>query len=245
MKQSNRATSLRSIGRYILVGVLTAAPLAITWIILDFLFTQLARIGGPLVRTVANAISPNHPVPASWLQNETFLSILAVLGVLGFLWGLGWATTRLVGQKLISIFEGLIGMIPFVDNIYQATKRFLTVAGSTPEGERRVVLIDFPSPEMKAIGLVTRILKDEGSGEELAAVYVPTSPNPTSGYIEIVPVTRLTFTDWSFDEAMSFVVTGGSNAPDTVTYFPTDRAKVDRDAGTSSRTTPTKSPSSE
>ena len=220
---------MKSAGRYILIGTLTAAPLAITWIILAFLFGQLARVGRPWVRGVARNLSPEHPTLADWLQNETFLSVIAALLVLGFLWLLGWGASRVIGQRMILIFEWLIGRIPFVERIYQATKRFLTVAGTSPDGEeRRVVLINFPSPEMKTIGLVTRILKDETTGEELAAVYVPTSPNPTSGYIEIVPVSNLTFTDWTFDQAMSFVITGGSNAPDTIAYHPkpggTDKA---------------------
>ena len=71
---------------------------------------------------------------------------------------------------------------------------------------------------METIGLVTRLMKDDSTDEELAVVYVPTSPKPTSGYIEIVPVDKLTFTDWTFDQAMSFVITGGSNAPDRIAY---------------------------
>jgi len=58
-------------------------------------------------------------------------------------------------------------MIPFVDTIYRSTKRFLTVAQQTPDGQRRVVLIDFPSRHMKTVGLVTRTLKDAETGEEL------------------------------------------------------------------------------
>jgi uncharacterized membrane protein len=61
-------------------------------------------------------------------------------------------------------------MIPFVERIYRSIKRFLTVAGGPADGERRVVLIDFLSPEMKTIGLVTRVLKDKSKGEELAVV---------------------------------------------------------------------------
>lgn len=212
---------MKSVGRYILIGAITAAPLAITWIILDFLFGQLARVGRPWVSGIARTLAPEHPALAAWLQNETLLSIVAVLVVLGFLWVLGWGASRVIGQRLILLFEWMIGRIPFVEKVYQATKRFLTVAGGSADGgERRVVLIDFPSPEMKTIGLVTRILKDEETGEELAAVYVPTSPNPTSGYIEIVPVKKLTFTDWTFDQAMSFVITRGSNAPETIAYYP-------------------------
>jgi uncharacterized membrane protein len=215
----SQTTPMLSVGRYIIIGVITAAPLAITWIIIDFLFGQLSRIGRPWVRTIARAVAPEQPLLAAWLQNETFLSILAAITILAALWALGWMTTRVVGRRLIGVFEALIGMIPFVDKIYQATKRFLTVAGSSPDGERRVVLINFPSPEMKTIGLITRVLRDKETGEELAAVYVPTSPNPTSGYTEIVPMRGVTFTDWTFDQAMSFVVTGGSNSPETISYF--------------------------
>jgi uncharacterized membrane protein len=209
---------IKSTGRYILLGLITAAPLGITWLILDFLFSQLSSIGRPWVLGLARAVSPEHPDVAAWLQNETFLSILAAVAVLAFLLGLGWMASRVIGQRLIDLFERLLGMIPFVDTIYRATKKLLTVAANSPEGGRLVVLIDFPSPEMKAVGLVMRVLKDTDTGEELAVVYVPTSPNPTSGFAEIVPIRHVTFTDWTFDQAMSFIVTGGSNAPATISY---------------------------
>lgn len=218
MTKPPQKTRFKSAGGYILIGVLTAAPLGITWVILDFLFDQLSRIGRPLVTSLARAIAPDQPLIAAWLDNDTFVSILAAAAVLLLLWALGFAATRVVGRQMIALFERLISVVPFVDKIYRATKKFLTVAGTSPEGERRVVLIDFPSPDMKAVGLVTKILRDADTGEELAAVYVPTSPNPTSGYIEIVPVRQITYTDWTFDEAMSFIVTGGSNAPDTIAY---------------------------
>jgi uncharacterized membrane protein len=216
---------MKSIGRYILIGLLTAAPLVITWWIVSFLFAQLSHIGAPLVRGVARGIHPGYPELADWMVNDALLSIVAALIVLAFLFVLGWGAGRVVGQRLISWFEALIGAIPFVDSIYHASKRFLAIAGATPEGERRVVLIDFPSPEMKALGLLTRTLYDTDTGEELAAVYVPTAPNPTSGYVEIVPMRMVTFTDWTFDQAMSFVITGGSSAPDTVRF-----ARISRDA---------------
>jgi uncharacterized membrane protein len=84
---------------------------------------------------------------------------------------------------------------------------------------QRVVLISFPSPEMKAVGFVTKVMTDPATERELAAVYVPTSPNPTSGYIEIVPMDEVVQTDWSIEEAMTFVMTGGTNAPDRVNFF--------------------------
>jgi uncharacterized membrane protein len=209
---------LRTLGRYILVGLITVAPLGVTWIILEFLFGLLSRMGRPWVTGLALALRPQYPAAAAWLLNETLQSVMAVIVVLAFLYLLGWATTRVLGRRLIATFESMIGMIPLVDTIYRSIKRFLAVASTTPEGERRVVLIDFPAPPMKAMGLLTHSMRDTVTGQELAAVYVPTSPNPTSGYIEIVPIDKVTFTDWTFDQAMAFVITGGSNAPDTVTY---------------------------
>ncbi|MEX2450391.1 MAG: DUF502 domain-containing protein [Rhodospirillales bacterium] len=217
-KRKHGSGPAKSIGRYIAIGLLTAAPLAITWWILNFLFSQLARVGAPWVRGLAHGIRPQYPELADFMVNDTLLSVVAVVIVLAFLYVLGWSTSRVVGQQVIGLFESAIGRIPFVEKIYAATKKFLAVAGSTPEGERRVVLIKFPSPDMRTVGIVTRTIRDSRTGEELAVVYVPTSPNPTSGYIEIVPMRDVEFTDWSFDQAMSFIVTGGTNAPDEITY---------------------------
>jgi uncharacterized membrane protein len=213
-----RPGAFRSIRRYILIGLLTAAPLAITWIILEFLFTQLSELGEPWIRGIARGIRPQNPEVADLLVNPVLMSVAASLIVLLFLCVLGWATGRVVGQRLIGVFESIIGAIPFVDSVYHATKRFVSVASSSPEGGRGVVLIEFPSPDMKAVGILTRTLRDSDTGEELAAVYVPTAPNPTSGYIEIMPMSRVTHTDWTFDQAMSFIVTGGSSSPDDIHF---------------------------
>jgi len=105
-----------------------------------------------------------------------------------------------------------------VQTIYGATKRFLQSLQNPPVSGQRVVLISFPSPEMKAVGFITKVLNDPVSVRQLAAVYVPTSPNPTSGYIEIVPLEDVVQTDWSIEEAMSFVMTGGTNAPEQVHF---------------------------
>ena len=122
------------------------------------------------------------------------------------------------GRRIIHFFEYLIGRIPFVETIYRSIKRLLTVIDQSGTKGQQVVLIDFPSSDMKAVGLVTKIIQDADSGEELAAVYVPTSPNPTSGYVELVPVKDIVFTDWTVDQAMAFIVTGGTTSPDRVHY---------------------------
>ena len=108
--------------------------------------------------------------------------------------------------------------IPIVQTIYGATKKLIDTFRNSPDGAQRVVLIDFPSPEMKTVGFVTRVMLDKDTGRKLAAVYVPTTPNPTSGYLEIVPAENLTATDWTMDDAMTFIVSGGAVAPESMNY---------------------------
>ena len=99
-----------------------------------------------------------------------------------------------------------------------SARKLLDMLETKPGSTQRVVLIDFPHRDMKSVGLVTRVIREEGSGRELAAVYVPTTPNPTSGYLEIVPVELLTPTDWTVDQAMSFIISGGAVAPDAMPF---------------------------
>lgn len=93
----------------------------------------------------------------------------------------------------------------------------MTMLSTKPAGTQRVVLIDFPSPELKSIGFVTRVFTDK-QGREVAAVYVPTTPNPTGGYLEIVPVSKIIATDWSMDQAMAFILSGGAVGPEDLPH---------------------------
>jgi len=204
--------------RYLLAGVLTLIPLWVTWIVFEFIFRQLSRLGMPWVRALARALEANYPDLARWMVAPWFQTVLAVLVTLVALYLLGWATSRVVGRRMLGLVERLLHTIPMVQTIYGGVKKLIGALQQKPDGVQRVVLIDFPSPELKTVGFVTRILRDRTTDQELAAVYVPTTPNPTSGYLEIVPVERLVSTDWTFDEAMTFIISGGAVAPDHIDY---------------------------
>lgn len=204
--------------RYLLIGFFTVAPLWVTWFVLDFLFSLLARTGAPILRGVASGVRPFAEPLAEWLLDPTIQYLLAALVTLVGLYAVGLITSLVVGRQLLALLERVLARLPLVQTIYGATKRFLETMREPPISGQRVVLISFPSPEMKAVGLVTKVMTDPDTGRELAAVYVPTSPNPTSGYIEIVPLDDVVQTDWSMEEAMSFVMTGGTNAPDRVRF---------------------------
>ncbi len=203
---------------YLIAGVLTVAPLWVTWLVFDFVLTRLAKVGQPWVSALSRAMRRSAPGVADFLLLPGFQAALGVLLTLVVLYLIGWVASRVIGQRVIHAVEQRVLDIPLVAAIYGGTKRFLAAIKQQPTGVRRVVLINFPSEQMKAVGFVTRVIKDAESGEDLAAVYVPTSPNPTSGYIEIVPVANLVSTDWSMDEAMSFVMTGGATSPDEVRF---------------------------
>jgi len=217
-KKRDKKSKGLHVKRYLLSGIVTILPLWITWLLLDFTFRQLARVGQPLVRTLSKRLRDDLPVLADLLMAPRFREILAVLIVLFGLYALGWGVNRVVGKKLLTGIENLLDRLPLVQTIYGSARKLLGAMQTEPGGIQRVVLIEFPHENMKTVGLVTRTLTDMHTGQKLAAVYVPTTPNPTSGYLEIVPVERLVSTDWSLDEAMRFVVSGGAVAPDRFSF---------------------------
>ena len=216
MKVEHR--NFADISRTILIGFFTVAPLWVTWLVFDFLLSILAGMVTPLLRAAAHMVMPFSETLAIWMLDSDFQRLVAVLLTLGALYGIGVFASLVLGKRLLATFEAMLGHLPLVQTIYGGTKRFLHSLRKPPATGQRVVLISFPTPEMKAVGFVTKVMRDAGSGRELAAVYVPTSPNPTSGYIEIVPLDEVVQTDWSIEEAMSFVMTGGANAPESVQF---------------------------
>jgi len=218
MSDQTSKSALAPVRKYIVTGLLTALPIWVTWLIVKFVLDLLKDTGRPVVNWLANSFEPQAPWLAKLLGSGWFQSILAVIVVVLALYLLGWAATRVFGRRMIKWFDSLMERIPLVTRIYGAVKKLLASMQQKPDGVQRVVLIDFPTPEMKAVGLVTQTLTDSDTGATLAAVYVPTTPNPTSGYLEIVPLEKVISTNWSVDEAMSFIVSGGAVAPKKMNY---------------------------
>ncbi|MCL4801598.1 MAG: DUF502 domain-containing protein [Burkholderiales bacterium] len=204
--------------RYLIAGVVALLPLWITWVVFNFVLTQLSYLGRPWVIALAPVLDRVWPGAYEVLLDPWFEWVLAILIMLLALYALGWTTTRVLGRRLLESLEGLLDRIPLVKAIYGATKKLVGALHAKPEGAQRVVLIGFPCKEMLAVALVMRTVVDPGTGRELAVVYVPTSPNPTSGYTEIMPVEDLVPTDWTLEEAMRFVVSGGTTAPEHMPF---------------------------
>ncbi len=135
--------------RYLVTGVLTVIPLWLTWIVFDFVLRLLSRFGAPWVQALAAASERYLPTLSALLGRDWIQNLLAALFTLAALVGLGWLATHVLGRRLIQGFERLIGRIPIIQSVYGGTKKVLEALQTRPEGTQRVVLIEFPTPEMK------------------------------------------------------------------------------------------------
>ena len=206
-----------SLQRLFLTGLLTLLPLWLTWVVVKFVFVLLSDTSRPLIAPLLSNLATSSPALA-WLVQPWVQTALGLVATLAVILLSGVMARRVFGQRMLKWFEALVARIPFANLIYGSARQLLDILQTKPDGTQRVVLIDFPHNEMKSIGFVTRVIKEHGTGRELAAVYVPTTPNPTSGYLEIVPVEKMTPTDWTVDQAMSFLISGGAVAPDTIPF---------------------------
>ncbi|PWR21913.1 DUF502 domain-containing protein [Zavarzinia compransoris] len=209
---------MERIRRNIVTGLLASLPLLLTAWIVKIVFDFLVAAGRPVVLGFAAGLTDRAPEVADLLRQDWFQSLLAAIVTLFALYLLGALTTAMVGRRLWHLFDRLMARIPFVEAVYGAVRKLITSFQQAPAGQQRVVLIEFPSPDMKTIGFVTKVFTTSDTGREVAAVYVPTAPNPTSGYMELVPVEKLVWLDWTANEAMQFILSGGTAAPDRLTF---------------------------
>lgn len=209
---------MRRVQKYFFGGLLTLLPIWLVWVVFKFVFGLLSDISQPFIAPLLAGIATRDPSMFGWLGDAWVQTAIALLATVLFIILVGALARRVVGQKLLAWFEAFIGRIPLAKTIYGSARQLLDLLQTKPDGTQRVVLIDFPHNQMKSVGFVTRILRDELTGGELAAVYVPTTPNPTSGYLEVVPVERLTPTDWTVDQAMTFIISGGAVSPDSIPF---------------------------
>lgn len=219
----HRLTS-RTIRAKLIAGVLTVIPLLVVWIVLDFVFAILFAVGSPVATAFTMFITDRFATAEPILVNPVFQWVVAIICALLLLYAIGSIASRVIGKKVIELIETLIARIPFVQTIYSASKKLITMLQQKPDQAARIVLIDYPHPGMKTIGLVTRTFQDSKTGEELAAVYVPTAFNPTAGFLQIVPMSSLLPTSMTMDQAMTMIVSAGALGPEQLSIAPKGRS---------------------
>lgn len=200
--------------KYLITGLLIWIPLVITLWVLDL-------IVGMMDSTLS--LLPEPLQPKTWLGfNIPGLGVLLTLVVLLLT---GVLAANMIGQRLVQIGEGLLARIPVVKTIYNSVKQVSdTLFSSSGHAFRKAVLVRFPHHDAWTIAFLTGVTGGEVAfklGAEMISVYVPTTPNPTSGYFIIVSRSHVIELDMSVDEALKYVISMGVAAP--LTQRPLER----------------------
>lgn len=198
MSQEISKKSTSQLGkRYLLTGIFVLAPLAITVYILTSGFSLIDRfLGGVVVHLLGR-----HVVGAG-----AVLTLVLTLVV-------GMVATNVMGRRLIAFAEGVVERIPIVRTIYVSVKQLIDAFSvNSRSGFKRVVLVQYPRQGLWSIGFVTS--KGEGVSDQrlpadLATVFVPTAPNPTSGFLLLTSADQLIELDMSVEEAFKVILSGG------------------------------------
>jgi uncharacterized membrane protein len=178
-------------------GLVVIVPVVITFWVLQILFNAVDGIASPLFDQIFNRHIPGIG----------FITMIVLILVVGAL------SRNLVARTAFSLFEKLISSIPFARTIYTAMKDITHALRPGKKGRsfREVVLFEYPRPGLQTIGFVTNeIIIDDKSGEqEMISVYIPNPPNPTSGFLVLVPKESARVLDMSVEEGLKLVLSGG------------------------------------
>lgn len=202
-KEAPVKTLRTSLKRYFLTGLLVITPIWGTVLILKTLFVTVDGILGDVL---ARLVTPDYYVPG--LGILTLLLLIFVTGLLA---------ANFIGGRIVKLWEESLHRVPVVRGIYSTLKSMMDIL-SFKEREKynRVVLIQFPKNGHYCFAFVTGVTQgqvQEISPDPLLNVYVPTSPNPTSGYFLLVPEKEVVPLDISVEEAMKLIVSGGLYSP--------------------------------
>ena len=193
---------------YLLVGLISILPLWITWFFLYAVFSVIAGLAKPFFKN----IRPLADMPF-------LLNITSFLGTLLLVLGLGILLTNVVGRRLFLRFEGYVEKIPVLSWIYQAVRGLITIFSQEDEKSRfkRVVMIEYPRRGIFVMGFATTDtvnVFNSKAGKTLVNIFLPTTPNPTSGFLLMVPREDVVPIDISIEDAVKVIVSSGVIAPE-------------------------------
>ena len=180
-----------------LMGILIVVPIGATILILVWIFTAIDNILQPIISSIWG-----HTIAGIGFGITIVLIYLA-----------GAVADNIIGKKLIHYGESLVARVPVVRQLYTGIKQILESFSKPGEsGFKEIVLVEFPREGMRAIGFVTNESFDE-SGEKLLHVFIPTSPNPTSGFLQIMGEDKVTRTNMSVEDALKMIISAGKVLP--------------------------------
>jgi uncharacterized membrane protein len=197
IKWGDLLTTLRN---RILAGVIIAIPIIVTIWVMQLAFDFIKGVSEPWVFRLTG-----HKPP------DTVSFVITLLALLG----LGFMATNVFGAKVIEGLEKFALSIPGVSTIFSASKQVIEAFKgiSRPSSFQRVVYIQYPSEGCRLLAFVTGQFMDHGRNKEVTSVFLPTSPNPITGFVLIVDSDKVTDSQMSMEEAMKLVVSGGLVTP--------------------------------
>jgi len=200
-KEKKRSFFTR-IRNYFIAGIVVLIPIGITIYLTIFLVSVSGKI-------IPKEINPNHYLP----YNIPGLEILTAVVLITII---GWLSLSFLGKKLLDLFNRILKKIPILRTIYSAIGQMTETFTKTDKEKKNVVLIEYPRKGSWAVGFATK----ENTGEitkktnkDLINVFVPTTPNPTSGFLLMFPKEEVIFLDMTFEEASKFIVSAGTSNP--------------------------------
>ena len=198
-KKFNIIAKLRN---YFFTGIIILVPLGFTLYLTIFLISISSKL-------IPEEINPNNYLPFSIPGLEIALSII-------FITLIGGLSLSFIGKKILQIINDLLKKIPFLRTIYSAIGQMTESFAKNKKGNKSVVLIQYPRKGTWAVGFATKENKGEitkKTNEKLVNVFVPTTPNPTSGFLLMFPKDEIIYLDMSFEEASKFIVSAGTSIP--------------------------------
>ncbi len=188
---------------YFITGVVVLIPIGITVYLTFFLVSISSKI-------IPNEINPNHYLPYNIPGLEILMAVILITII-------GWLSLSFIGKRLLNIFNNILKRIPILRTIYSAIGQMTSTFTTSDKKKKNVVLVEYPRKGSWAVGFATK----ENSGEitdktkrKLINVFVPTTPNPTSGFLLMFPKEEVIFLDLTFEEASKFIVSAGTSNPD-------------------------------
>ena len=191
---------LRKLRTHFFAGILITVPLGLTVWILVQIFNWIDGFLQPAIKPIFG-----HEIPGIGFGITVVLVYLV-----------GVIASNVLGRRLLRFGESLLGRVPIARHLYTGIKQILqSFSEPRKTGFMQVVLIEFPRKGTRTLGFVTNESSDE-SGRKLLNVFVPTAPNPTSGFLQIIEEGEVIRTDMSVDDALKMVVSGGRISPKEV-----------------------------
>ena len=201
-KKKIKPSILSRLRNYFITGIFVLIPIGITLYLTIFLIKISSKI-------LPKELNPNYYLPIDVPGLEIIISLFLITFI-------GWLSLTFIGKRLVNIFENILNRIPILRTIYSSAEQLIENFSQDKKTRKSVVLVQYPRKGIWAVGFATK--ENTGKikqsiGQDTINVFVPTTPNPTSGFLLMFPKEDVIYLDLTFEEASKFVVSAGSITP--------------------------------